>query len=210
MAKPSRGFDRGKVAGPRRQTSIRMRIILIEIKKCRSRDRLRRAGGGYPLLRRPAASPLIVRWIARWVRSSVWPARCRRSSSTCRWLSGSRYGNRLRMLRASVGLSSSRVSLTGDRQQRPHRAPVLGGDAREHRLAHAPRRAPAPRSATPPRGRSWRAPSPCSTARCGRTATSRAFPHSSSQARRGLRRARSRPRCRTRTSPAASAGTAPS
>ena len=32
----------------------------------------------------PAASPLIVRWIARCVRSSVWPPRNRCSSSTCR------------------------------------------------------------------------------------------------------------------------------
>ena len=35
-----------------------------------------RAGGPpHPLFRKPAASPLIVRWIARRVRSSVWPAR---------------------------------------------------------------------------------------------------------------------------------------
>jgi len=37
-----------------------------------------------PLLRKPAATPLMVRWMARLVRSSVCPPRCRRSNSTCR------------------------------------------------------------------------------------------------------------------------------
>ena len=35
----------------------------------------RRVTGTYPVLRSPAARPLMVRWIARLVRSSVWPAR---------------------------------------------------------------------------------------------------------------------------------------
>ena len=38
----------------------------------------------HPLLRNPAATPLIVRWMPRTTRSSPSPARWRRSSSTCR------------------------------------------------------------------------------------------------------------------------------
>ncbi len=58
-------------------------------------------GGGFPrrmrrrqpLLRSPAAIPLIDRWMPRRTRASLLPAlpeRNRLSSSTCRWLSGSR------------------------------------------------------------------------------------------------------------------------
>ena len=47
--------------------------------------------------------------------------------------------------------------------ERRERARVLVGDAREDRARAARRRAPAPRSATRRRGRSSRAPSPCST-----------------------------------------------
>ena len=42
-----------------------------------------------PLLRKPAAMPLMVSRIARLIFSSCSPARKRRSDSTCRWLSGS-------------------------------------------------------------------------------------------------------------------------
>ena len=50
-------------------------------------------------------------------------------------------------------------------------------------LAHARRRARARRSATRSRDRSWPAPSPCSTARCGRTASASCISRSSAQAR---------------------------
>ena len=63
-----------------------------------------------PLLRKPVASPLIVRWIPRCTSSFRSPARQRRRSETCRRLSGSRYGKRCVMLRARVGLSASSVS----------------------------------------------------------------------------------------------------
>ena len=38
----------------------------------------------YPVLRSPAAMPLIEMWMPRRMRSSVWPSRKRRISSTCR------------------------------------------------------------------------------------------------------------------------------
>ena len=44
----------------------------------------------YPVLRKPAAMPLMVRWMPCTTRSSASPARWRLSSSICRWLSGSR------------------------------------------------------------------------------------------------------------------------
>ncbi len=43
----------------------------------------------HPLFLSAAATPLMVRWIDRRVRSWRLPARKRRSSSTCRWFSGS-------------------------------------------------------------------------------------------------------------------------
>ena len=44
----------------------------------------------YPLLRNAVASPLMVSRMPRWTSSSSSPERYRRSSSTCRWFSGSR------------------------------------------------------------------------------------------------------------------------
>ena len=70
----------------------------------------RTISGGWPLLRSPAAMPLMVRWIARSSARRSSPARWRRRSSTCRWFSGSRYGKRLRIERASVGLSARSVA----------------------------------------------------------------------------------------------------
>ncbi len=43
-----------------------------------------------PLFRRPAATPLMVRWIAASSRASLGSARWRRRHSTCTWFSGSR------------------------------------------------------------------------------------------------------------------------
>ena len=86
-------------------------------------DRWRGANGrSVPGLLRPAVTALSRCCAARWpVRSSSAGCRAgrvrrrrrtryRRSSSTCRWLSGSRYGNRLNTERASAGLSASRSS----------------------------------------------------------------------------------------------------
>ena len=47
-------------------------------------ERLLASTDGLTLLRRPAAMPLMDRWMPRLMRSSVLPARCRRMSSTCR------------------------------------------------------------------------------------------------------------------------------
>jgi hypothetical protein len=56
--------------------------------------RVREPGRDQPLLRRPVARPLMVRWMPRWTSSSRSPARHRSSNVTWRRLSGSRYGNR--------------------------------------------------------------------------------------------------------------------
>ena len=50
----------------RKRRSLRDKVIEPRSQFC---------GRFYPLLRRPAASPLIVRWIARCVRTSVAPPR---------------------------------------------------------------------------------------------------------------------------------------
>ena len=63
--------------------------------------------GGHPLLRRPVAMALIVSSMPARRARRCRRAAVRRSSSICSTCSGSRYGKRLRMLRASVGLSAS-------------------------------------------------------------------------------------------------------
>jgi hypothetical protein len=62
---------------------------------------------GQPLLRSPVAIVLSVSWMPRSISSSRSPARWRRSRSAWSTWSGSRYGKRLWMLRASAGLSTS-------------------------------------------------------------------------------------------------------
>src|SRR5690606_32502552 len=53
--------------------------------------------GGQPEFRRAVASPFMVSRIPRLTSSESSPPRNRRSSSTCIWFNGSRYGNRLWM-----------------------------------------------------------------------------------------------------------------
>ena len=81
------------------------------------------------------------------------------------------------MLRASVGLSASSDSLPRDRAARTRTERSCSAAMRAKTLvAQACDRARAVRSARRWRDRSSRAPSPCSTARCGRTASGRASP----------------------------------
>ena len=47
-----------------------------------------------PLLRSPVATPLIARWMPRWMSSVCSPPRHRRSNATCMWFNGAMYGMR--------------------------------------------------------------------------------------------------------------------
>ena len=71
----------------------------------RSRGRRGRAPSSNPVLRMPAAIPVIV--ASSGARASSRPARTRRSSSTCRCESGSIHGLRCSRRRCSAGVSSS-------------------------------------------------------------------------------------------------------
>lgn len=64
----------------------------------------------HPEFRSAVASPFIVSRMPRCTCGSSSPERYRRSNSTCKWFSGSRYGNRLKTERFRLALSHNRSS----------------------------------------------------------------------------------------------------
>ena len=166
-----------------------------------------------PLLRRPAASPLIVRWIARSRALVGLPAAIAAQQLDLQVVQRVEVGKAVADAARERRIVVEQRRLPRDREHVRDRARVLGGDAREDRARAARRRRRARRSATRSRGRSWRAPWPCSTARCGRTASARASrsaaralsaPPGCSASHASTRRAEAVP------ARAASAGTGPS
>ena len=125
----------------------------------------------YPLLRRPAAMPLIVMWRAGFTSLPALPLRWRRSNSELEVVQRIEIREAVADAAAELRIVLEEAALPGDREEGLLRAPELVVDPREDGVSAAPCPRPGWHSARRSRCRSSRAPCPCCRAGSGRRAT---------------------------------------